>query len=421
MAAYFDVDPSDLRSNGMSGGTVTAGEGYITALPTDVGKTQRRAEPPSGSLRVLDLFCGAGGFSYGLEMTGAFSVTAGIDLLPDRVATFSANHEHADSLCHDIRRFGAERLSEHALNPDVVVGGPPCQGFSSIRPFRGLTEDDERNNLFESFVVVVAHLRPRWFVLENVVGLIQHKRRAAFKSIIEGFTSIGYRVDWRVLNAAMFGLPQNRERVVVVGSRDGLPFRWPTPTNYTPYRSMAGSFARHITVEPLFQGSLPPAVAAYNAISDLPAVEAGESADQYALPPQNDYQRLMREGSTGLTLHESTRHREHMMEIIRQSGSNRNALPNGMTSSGFSSSYSRLDPLTPSVTLTVNFVHPSSNKCIHPYQDRALTPREGARIQGFPDRFEFVGTRSKVVKQIGNAVPPLLGKAVGDALLASMR
>ena len=118
-------------------------------------------------------------------------------------------------------------------------------------------------------------------------------------------------------------------------------------------------------------------------------------------------------------MHRATRHSDQMLNIIRHAGANRNELPDGMTTSGFSSSYSRLDPDVPSVTLTVNFVHPSSNKCIHPYQDRALTPREGARIQGFPDSFEFKGTRSKVVKQIGNAVPPLLGTAIGEALARS--
>jgi DNA (cytosine-5)-methyltransferase 1 len=105
-----------------------------------------------------------------------------------------------------------------------------------------------------------------------------------------------------------------------------------------------------------------------------------------------------------------------MLEIIRNSGANRSALPEGMTSSGFSSCYSRLDPDKPSVTLTVNFVHPASNKCIHPYQDRALTPREGARLQGFPDRFLFAGTRTEVVKQIGNAVPPILGEVIARAI-----
>lgn len=420
-ASFFQMPVEELRATVVQQcRTVKAGEGYVTAQPATAGVIPRRATPPDKRLKVLDLFCGAGGFSYGLEMTGAFAVTAGIDLLPDRVETFGANHCYATSISQDIRRTSVEQLCEHALGPDIVVGGPPCQGFSSIRPFRGLTEDDQRNNLFESFVVVVAQSRPKWFVLENVVGLLQHKRRGAFQAILDGFSELGYRTDWRVLNAAMYGLPQNRERVVIVGSRDGAEFRWPTPTHFSDYRTMAGRHAKRTRLNPLFAGSVPAAVTAMEAISDLPQVGAGAAAADYILPPQNSYQELMRHGCEKLTLHKATKHSAKMLEIIRHAGANRNELPAGMTTSGFSSSYSRLDPDIPSVTLTVNFVHPSSNKCIHPHQDRALTPREGARIQGFPDAFHFAGTRSKIVKQIGNAVPPLLGRAIGEALLRSM-
>jgi DNA (cytosine-5)-methyltransferase 1 len=118
-----------------------------------------------------------------------------------------------------------------------------------------------------------------------------------------------------------------------------------------------------------------------------------------------------------LTMHDATKHSERMLEIIRKSGYSRYDLPKGLTNSGFSSSYSRIEPDIPSVTLTVNFVHPASNKCIHPYQNRALTPREGARLQGFEDNYIFIGSRAQIVRQIGNAVPPLLGKAIAQALL----
>jgi len=421
LATVLDVRGCDLRKAlSKHCSTVSAGEGYVTARPDAVKTEPRRKKPPKGQLRVLDLFCGAGGFSYGLEMTGEFVVTAGIDLLPDRMSTFAANHDYATSLCHDIRQISVRELCDLADGPDIVVGGPPCQGFSSIRPFRGLTEDDQRNNLFESFVVVVSQARPKWFVLENVVGLLQHKRRAAFQSIIDGFRSIGYRMDCRVLNAALYGLPQNRERVVVVGSRDGNEFRWPTPTHSSTYRTMAGAGTPTTHSHPLLDGPVVPGVTVMEATSDLPPIAAGERAEQYHCPPGNSYQELMRSGSQTLTLHEATSHSPKMLEIIRHAGANRNHLPEGMTTSGFSSCYSRLDPDSPAVTITVNFVHPSSNKCIHPYQDRALTPREGARLQGFPDSFKFAGTRSKIVKQIGNAVPPLLGRTIGVALLESM-
>lgn len=397
--------------------TATPGEGYTTAIPEQFGLTARQITPPSGRFRVLDLFCGSGGFSYGFEQTGKFTVTAGIDLLPDRIATFRANHKAAATIVGDMREFPVARLGDAALGPDVVIGGPPCQGFSSIRPFRIPTEGDPRNTLFEHFALVVSQLRPRWFVLENVVGLLSHGSGTVLPAIIEAFRTAGYETDWRVVNAAQFGLPQNRERLIVVGNRDGRRFEWPTPTHMPEHRSMAGARAKRLYSDPLFYQHMVPAVTVMEAIHDLPRIAAGESADTYRTDVEpTAYERLMRNGTDRVTLHEATAHSEKMLEIIRHAGANRWALPEGMTTSGYSSCYSRLSPNEPSVTLTVNFVHPASNKCIHPYQDRALTPREGARLQGFRDDFVFEGTRSQIVKQIGNAVPPLLGQTIAEAL-----
>jgi DNA (cytosine-5)-methyltransferase 1 len=395
----------------------TPGEGYRTAQPDESGTLPRQREPAAGRLRVLDLFCGSGGFSYGFELTGNFAVTAGLDLLPDRAETFRANHPSATTILDDIREVSTETLARHALDPDVVIGGPPCQGFSSIRPFRPLTQGDRRNNLFEHFALVVAALRPRWFVLENVVGLLTHAAGKAFPELLAAFKEAGYHTEHRVLNAAYYGLPQNRERLVVVGSREGRAFDWPQPTHHVNHRSMAGRRAPRVHVDPLFHQDVRPAVTLMEAIHDLPPVAAGEAANRYRDDVEpTEYERTMREACPEPTLHEATAHSPRMLQIIRRAGSNRWALPEGLTTSGFSSCYSRLSPDEPSVTLTVNFVHPASNKCIHPHQDRALTPREGARLQGFPDRFRFCGTRSQVVKQIGNAVPPLLGSVIARAL-----
>jgi DNA (cytosine-5)-methyltransferase 1 len=156
------------------------------------------------------------------------------------------------------------------------------------------------------------------------------------------------------------------------------------------------------------------------AIGDLPPIPAGGRATAYnAITSPSEYAKFIRNGAKALTLHEATAHSERMLEIIRLSGSNINALPDGLVTSGFSSCYSRLDGDQPSVTMTVNFVHPASNRCIHPHQDRALTVREGARLQGFFDTFAFTGTRSQIVKQIGNAVPPPLGQTIAQAILES--
>ena len=421
LAELFHCDADELRSahvNYIS--EATPGEGYTTAVNDTIAVFDRVGQPQPNLPKVLDLFCGAGGFSFGLERSGYFQVTGGIDILPDRIATFHANHLNATAIAGDIRSYSIRSLAEAALWPDIVVGGAPCQGFSSIRPFRKLTEDDPRNSLFEQFVIAVATIEPKWCIFENVVGLLTHKRGEVLNSLLQALSGIGYRTDWRVLNAAHYGLPQNRERLIVVGSRDSDDFPWPTPTHISEHRSMAGKSAQRVIINPLFT-PLEAAVTVIDAIGDLPSIPAGGRASEYDNSLNASvYARALRGSCDHLTLHESTNHSERMLEIIKHSGASRAALPNDITSSGFSSSYSRLDANKPSVTLTVNFVHPASNKCIHPFQDRALTPREGARIQSFPDQFNFRGTRAQVVKQIGNAVPPLLGEVIGTALAQVM-
>jgi len=378
-------------------------------------------------LNVIDLFCGTGGFSKGLENAGGFNVVYGIDLLPLSVSTFRLNHEHALGIAGDIRSVRrsdvATQLRLDRGGVDVIVGGPPCQGFSSIRPHRGSNFDDPRNNLFEEFAAYVGFWRPSVFVFENVVGLATHKQGSDLAAIIEAFARLGYETDWRVLNAAHFGVPQKRERLVLIGAEAGIPIMWPKPTHRGKFKTIGvKDRQRHLSPsEPdlLNQESpeLPDALSVMDAIGDLPKIASGEAATTYTDPPSNDYQRDRRADADELSLHGSTRHTAKMLEIISYAGSNISSIPPHLITSGFSSCYSRLAPDEPSPTITVNFVHPASNKCIHPYLDRALTPREGARIQSFDDTFRFAGdNRSVIAKQIGNAVPPLLGKALGAAI-----
>ncbi len=376
-------------------------------------------------LKIIDLFCGSGGFSAGFETTSEFEISAGIDLLEDRLRTFKANHKYADAIQGDIRQLSPIKFCQTTgLAPgdvDVLIGGPPCQGFSSVRPFRSLNVDDPRNTLFESFALFVQFYLPTFFVMENVVGLISHNRGKTIKQIVATFESIGYSTDWRVLNAVHYGLPQRRERVVIIGrlgSKNTAIF--PEPTYYFEGRSMApANHTKVIRTYPLMQYILAPAVTVMGAIHDLPVLKAGDKQTHYRsdiVPTTYEVER--RKNMDRVTLHEATAHTEKMLNIIKCAGANILALPQGLVTSGFSTSYSRIEPDQPSVTLTVNFVHPGSNKCIHPNQNRALTPREGARLQGFDDDYIFVGTRSQIVKQIGNAVPPILGKAIASALLA---
>lgn len=387
------------------------------------------------SMKVMDLFCGTGGFSKGFENTGAFSVAYGIDVLPVAVETFRLNHSRATALAADIRevrlRAVMERIGLARGEVDVIVGGPPCQGFSSIRPFRSAMDDDPRNSLFEEFAAYVNYFRPQVFVMENVVGLATHNQGATIEQIQECFDGLGYTSDWRIINAAYFGVPQKRERLVMIGAQYGTRATFPSPTHAGEFKTIGvRDRARRLAPPPtpaepgLFgfdEPKLPDALTAMEAIGDLPPVGAGETADRYDLPPQNDYQAARRRRAHRLSLHVATGHSERMLEIIRHSGSNINSVPRHLITSGFSSSYSRLDPGEPAVTLTVNFVHPASNKCIHPFQDRALTLREGARLQSFDDDFSFAGSRTQIAKQIGNAVPPLLGQAIAESVLDILR
>jgi DNA (cytosine-5)-methyltransferase 1 len=413
--AQIIVGQNQLFENPMTG------EGYVTARPENAQIIPRSKPLDYKKKPVIDLFCGVGGLSYGFETHEEFQVVAGVDLLADRLQTFSRNHGTANAYGQNINTVSTDVLDSENPHPFVIVGGPPCQGFSSIRPFRNIERNDPRNNLAEEFCRIVNDLQPEWLVFENVVGLLTHDQGKTFQAIMGAFEEIGYRTSAKILNAAYYGLPQCRERLIIVGSRKGKALDWTPPTHWCEHRSMAGR--QEFVLKPLpglFARNLLPAVTIDESIHDLPQIAAGNKATTY----QNDidptpYEYFIRNGAEQLTMHEATAHSPRMLEIIRQAGANIYALPEGLVKSGFSSSYSRLNGAEPSVTLTVNFVHPASNRCIHPYQDRALTPREGARLQGFLDTFEFVGTRSQIVKQIGNAVPPLLGRIIAQAILNS--
>jgi DNA (cytosine-5)-methyltransferase 1 len=375
-------------------------------------------------LKVMDLFCGTGGISNGFEksVSGNFRTILGIDILSASLETFKLNHPHAIGFCGDIRKLGrkevAETLKISADSVDVIVGGPPCQGFSSIRPFRSFNEDDYRNSLFEEFASFVIFFRPKAFLIENVVGLATHKKGSTIEAMEECFHKIGYDCDWKIVNAANFGVPQRRERLIFIGTVKGVKFSFPEPTHFSVGETIGHrNKNKMLTIEePLFSSHLLQPITTMDAISDLPELKSGEQIDSYIKLPENKYQKARRINSQHLTHHITTNHSPRMLEIIRHSGSNINSIPKHLITSGFSSCYSRLDADKPAVTITVNFIHPASNRCIHPIQDRALSLREGARLQSFDDSFNFVGNKTQIAKQIGNAVPPILGKVFADQL-----
>jgi DNA (cytosine-5)-methyltransferase 1 len=334
--------------------TPISGEGYVTSTAAEGRVISRVREHDIGLRAVWDLFCGVGGFSAGFEATGEFEVVAGLDLLGDRLSTFTSNHGAANAYGGDIRNISVEKLLNENERPFAIIGGPPCQGFSSIRPFRNVEWGDLRNNLGEEFCRFVAAARPKWLVFENVVGLLTHDGGKALHSLQEAFEALGYRISTRVMNAAFHGLPQRRERLIIVGSLEGKKFDWPEPSHSHDRRSMAGSSRLLLAPKLGLLERAQPAVTLMEAIGNLPAVSSGQSSSVYLDGPETRYQELIRAGAQTLTMHESTAHSEDMLNIIRHAGDNINALPPGLVTSGFSSCYSRL---APNEQVTAAFTH----------------------------------------------------------------
>ncbi len=366
---------------------------------------------------ILDLFCGTGGFGHGFAShSHRFKLLAAIDVEADPAATTQANHPDCVVLQKDIRLVKPSQLRKliQGRRVDVIIGGPPCQGFSSLRPFRSSNDEDPRNSLFEQFASYVNYFRPRIFVMENVLGLLTYNDGATLGAIQHCFASMGYYTDWRILNAAHFGVPQKRERFVMIGSLGSDLVAFPTPTHRFDGRGIGYKDKSRMLAG---SDTLPAAITTIEAIGDLPPVASGEERTSYTQKPRCSYQDERRARSKTLALHCATKHNARLLQIIKYSGRSISSLPKGMITSGFSSSYSRLDPDLPANTITVKFTSPASSKCIHPFQDRAITPREAARIQSFDDDYVFVGSKTSIAYQIGNAVPPLLGRAIAKPVL----
>lgn len=337
-----------------------------------------------------DLFAGAGGLSLGLSRAGWKPVYAQ-DYWDLAMATYQLNLGGHLAEHGDIHELDAKRL--HAVfpeRPDWIVGGPPCQGYSTVGKRR---RDDSRNVLFKQFLRVLSTVKPSGFVIENVLGL---KDMRFEEEVADAFREVGYSVIWQVVSAADYGVPQVRRRVLFIGHRDAA-FKGLPPT--TPHD-------RRVSVG--------------DAIGDLPPLAAGEAATTYLSPPTTAYQRQMRRASKSLQGHEASAHPPHLVKAISfiPDGGNRTAIPARLQpSSGFHNSYSRLASWLPAVAVTQNMGKPSASRCIHPFQHRGLTTREGARLQSFPDTFHFAGPVTHQRLQVANAVPPRLAEALGRGLL----
>lgn len=366
------------------------------------------------SYKVIDLFAGVGGLSYGFAHDPEFEILAANEILAPMAEAYSKNHPTVKVYNKDIKDFSIEDLTRDLGikqgDVDIVVGGPPCQAYSTVGK---RLIDDPRGKLFQEYYRILKELRPQVFVFENVKGLLSMQGGELIQTIISLFESIGYHMQKRLLNAADYGTPQVRERVILVGTLDKRPFIYPKPTHYNPELGIPSD------------KSLKPYITLGEALGDLPSIKTGEQGSVYHSEPQNEYQRLMRENApTEIQEHEVPKTNAKLvalMEALPDGGSPKDVAEELRPTSGFANCYCRLWWNRPCTTVTRNLGCVSSSRCVHPRDPRPLSTREGARIQGFPDNYIFCGKRGDKHLQIGNAVPTFLSKAIKDAVKSYLK
>lgn len=367
-------------------------------------------------LTAIDLFSGAGGLSEGFRQAG-FDILAANDFDEFSESTFRLNHPQAVFLSGRIEDITADDfLTVAGLEKgqlDVLLGGPPCQAFSVYNHQRGM--HDDRSGLFREYLRLVEGLEPRFVVMENVTGILSVSGGHAVDEIVQSLEHLGYHVERRTLKAEEYGVPQERRRVFFIGTRNRREINWPDPTHGDSH------------LGPLFSAGRMPLVSVEDAIGDLPPLGLSEGSEEapYDTEPSTAYQRVLREGSAMLYNHVSPSLQDinlRRLKHIPQGGSWRDIphelLPAGMKlakRSDHTKRYGRLHPRgLASTILTKCDLHWGAY--IHPWQERTITVREAARFQSFPDRMRFLGPRGEQYRQVGNAVPPLLAKAVADSI-----
>ena len=379
------------------------------------------------SVPVLDLFSGCGGLSLGLELADhdqlQLNTIAAIDNWRVACHTYSQNLG-LEPFCSDVNADAIQSALANKEKPDVIVGGPPCQGFSTSGK-RAL--DDPRNSLVNEFLDSVRRLSPKVFVMENVSGFKSFQGGMLLEETTRAAGDLGYEVHTMVLQASHFGVPQRRRRFFMIGAK-------------CTYTDLIEEFTgiHHQTSEELFsinprlhfEVPLNPSLEGWSfgdATSDLPSLNAGETATHYKSSPVNEIQRYFRSAKKkSVSDHTARGHKPGFVEMMSYIPQGKSALDpdinrlipsNIRPGKGFPNSYSRIRFDLPSPTITRNFTTPSSANCIHPLDNRALSLREGARLQTFPDHFVFMGSIDEKRLQIGNAVPPLLAKKIGELIL----
>lgn len=335
----------------------------------------------------IDLFAGCGGLSLGFEMAG-FTGLLAIDNWKDALTTYLYNRKDAKILCGDLSVIDPSVIKKeyNVSSVDVIIGGPPCQGFS-VAGKRII--EDERNKLYKAFVGFVDCFRPHAFVMENVPNILSIGNGVVRDSIISDFEKIGYNVSVQVLKASDYGVPQNRRRAIFVGLANGKKFLFPKPLG-----------KEHVT--------------SFDALSDL-TEDSIPDGSPYPIEPISEYQRYSRIGSKGIYNHQITNHNEKTKEIIAlvPDGGNYKDLPIELQQTRkVHIAWTRLCSSKPSFTIDCGHNHH-----FHYKYNRVPTARESARLQSFPDKFVFLGSRGSQLRQIGNAVPPLMANAISKQLI----
>lgn len=346
-------------------------------------------------LTCVDLFSGAGGLSRGFFDAG-YDVVLGVDFDDSALKTFKANHGNAEAMKldlfnHDNLSVITDYLNKKNIKLDVLIGGPPCQGFSIAGP-RNM--NDKRNYLYLAMVKLAKILKPRAVVLENVPGMLQTNGGIGAKRIIDDFSVLGYTMTAKILYAPDFGIPQIRKRVFFVGLLESEEkFVFPDPICLP---------SEYVTCE--------------DAIGDLPALEGiyGDAIQEYECEPLTNYQRVMRKNSQKIYNHIGSIHEPKTVELLKliPEGKNYKALPPELSARfKYHEALTRYNSKKPS--LTINTGHRSH---FHYKWNRIPTVRESARLQSFPDDFIFYGSKAEQYRQVGNAVPPMLGEVVAKKL-----
>lgn len=334
-------------------------------------------------MKIIDLFCGIGGLSLGFEQAG-FEVITAIDMWKDAVITYNHNRKDKVAKIETVEDFNENELPEILKTNHVtgIIGGPPCQGFSTV----GRREvDDPRNKMYIEFYKAVKLASPDFFVIENVKGMLTLNKGAFVKDLIERFgeSGLGYTITYKLVNAADYGIPQNRYRVFYVGIKN-KKFVFPTPFDYK--------------------------LTAKDGISDL----EGSTNESYGSEPQNAYQRLLRGKCVHPFNQDYTAHSDKTIStisMIPDGGNIKSLPPEYWQIRKYNKAFERMGTFKPS-----NTIDTGHRNYFHYSEPRIPTVRESARIQSFPDSFEIIGTRGSQYKQVGNAVPPMLAKIIAESI-----